>query len=58
MPGINFLFWNVNRQPLQERVGRIAKTHDVDVLCLAECPLQADVFVSAWKWRVPDISTR
>lgn len=47
MPGINFLFWNVNRKPLEARLGRLAKAHDVDVICLAECPLSNDCISAA-----------
>jgi hypothetical protein len=34
---IKFLFWNLNRKPLQQSVVRLAFRHDVDVLTLAEC---------------------
>jgi len=37
MPGINFLFWNVNRKPLEERIRRIVQSHAIDVVILAEC---------------------
>lgn len=43
MPGIRFLFWNVNRQPLDERVGRIVTSRQVDVVLLAEAGTAADV---------------
>jgi endonuclease/exonuclease/phosphatase family metal-dependent hydrolase len=36
MPGITFLFWNVNRRPLDERVGRIVATESADVVLIAE----------------------
>lgn len=36
MPGINFLFWNVNRRPLETRVARLAAARGVDVVMLAE----------------------
>lgn len=39
MAGISFLFWNVNRQPLRERVARLAVAHSVDVVILAECAM-------------------
>lgn len=43
MPGISFLFWNVARRPLEERVARIAAAHAVDVVILAECKTAAVV---------------
>ena len=43
MPGIRFLFWNVNRQPLDERVGRIVTSRQVDVVLLAETGTAADI---------------
>jgi hypothetical protein len=33
----NFLFWNVNGNSLEERVARIVRSRDVDVVALAEC---------------------
>jgi endonuclease/exonuclease/phosphatase (EEP) superfamily protein YafD len=32
-----FLFWNLNKQPRENVVARIAQHHDVDVVILAEC---------------------
>ena len=49
MPGISFLFWNLNRKPLETRLGRMSMSHSVDVVCLAECPLPADQVVAALK---------
>jgi Endonuclease/Exonuclease/phosphatase family len=41
---ISFLFWNLNKLPLQRRVARMASTYEVDVLMLAECAVDpADV---------------
>ena len=37
---ITFLFWNVNRQPLQEQIASLAETHSVDVIMLAECVIE------------------
>jgi hypothetical protein len=34
---VSFLFWNLFRRPLQDRVARLVSTHDIDVLMLAEC---------------------
>jgi hypothetical protein len=39
MPLTTFLFWNLNRQPLQHLVSALASDHDVDVLILAECQI-------------------
>ena len=33
---VSFLFWNLYRQPLLERVVRLARRHEVDILMLAE----------------------
>jgi hypothetical protein len=37
MPGISFLFWNIGRRPLRDRVARLVATHSPDVVILAEC---------------------
>lgn len=34
---LSFLSWNLNKKPLEDRVARIVKAHDVDVIMLAEC---------------------
>ena len=33
---ITFLFWNINKKPLQSRIARIVATHNVDVVILTE----------------------
>lgn len=38
-----FLFWNLGRNRLEERLGRIVTAHSVDVVALAECPNPDDV---------------
>ena len=43
MSGISFLFWNVNRQQLRERVARLVVVHSADVVILAECAMQSAV---------------
>jgi hypothetical protein len=43
MPGITVLFWNINRQPLAGRVGRLQQTHSADVVILAECVTDSSV---------------
>jgi len=35
-----FLFWNINRQPLQEQIANLVETHSVDVVMLAECAIE------------------
>jgi len=37
---ISFLFWNLNRQPLELAVSRLAQLHDIDVVILAECKIE------------------
>jgi endonuclease/exonuclease/phosphatase family metal-dependent hydrolase len=39
---VSFLFWNLNGKPLEERIARLARANDVDVLMLAECNSEAD----------------
>lgn len=34
---VSFLFWNIQKKPLRQSVGRIAKKRNVDVVMLAEC---------------------
>ena len=34
---LTFLFWNLNKKPLQELVAELVVLHEVDVLILAEC---------------------
>ena len=43
MPGISFLFWNVNQSPLRDRIARLVVAHSVDVVILAECTMQSSV---------------
>lgn len=47
MPGITFLFWNVNRKPLEARAARMANAHAVDVVVLAECVTSPGVVARA-----------
>lgn len=35
-----FLFWNICRRPILELIVRLAHSHDVDVLMLAECDIE------------------
>jgi hypothetical protein len=41
MPTTRFLFWNINRKPLADLVGRIAHARAADVVILAECDIDA-----------------
>ncbi|HYT94005.1 MAG TPA: endonuclease/exonuclease/phosphatase family protein [Gemmataceae bacterium] len=34
---LSFLFWNLNKKPLQARIARLVVKHGVDILMLAEC---------------------
>lgn len=36
---ITFLFWNLNQQPLESHIARLASRHRVDVIILAECAI-------------------
>lgn len=47
MPSLAFLFWNLNRKPLEHRVARIVQAHSVDVVILAECETDPAQVVSA-----------
>jgi hypothetical protein len=44
---ITFLFWNINKQPLQDRIARIVVSYAVDVLVLAECATDSTVMLGA-----------
>jgi len=44
---LSFLFWNLNKKPLQQRVARLAITQAVDVLLLAECEVPAVEMLAA-----------
>ena len=34
---VSFLFWNMGNRPLQERLAKMVRAHDVDIVMLAEC---------------------
>lgn len=34
---VSFLFWNIGKRPLQERLANMVRAHDVDIVMLAEC---------------------
>ena len=44
---VSFLFWNVYGRSLETRIARIAATHSVDVLMLAECPTSPATLLAA-----------
>jgi hypothetical protein len=44
---IRFLFWNINKKPLQENIARLTRQHGVDVLMLAECDIPAAELLQA-----------
>lgn len=37
---INFLFWNLRRNPIHEIISRLAHQHQIDVIILAECKIE------------------
>jgi len=43
---MNFLFWNINGNDLQESIHRIVNLHTVDVLVLAECSIDPSELLS------------
>ena len=46
---VSFLFWNLMKQPLQNRLARIVAAHEVDVVILAECVVPPDDIAAALK---------
>jgi exonuclease III len=44
---VRFLFWNLNRRPLQRTLANLVRTHDIDVLMLAECEVSTLEMLSA-----------
>jgi len=41
-----FLFWNINRRPIQSIIRKLALKHQVDVIMLAECEIQPGTMLS------------
>lgn len=44
---ITFLFWNLNKKPLQSLIAKLVEEHDVDVLIFAECSIRPDVLLQS-----------
>ncbi len=44
---LNFLFWNICRKPLIERIEKLSTTFDVDVLMLCECYISSAEILKA-----------
>ncbi|MGB0386765.1 MAG: hypothetical protein ACPGWR_18285 [Ardenticatenaceae bacterium] len=42
-----FLFWNLNRKPLQSLIATLAVQHEVDVLIFAECSIEPNVLLQS-----------
>jgi len=44
---IAFMFWNIGKKSILDRVARIANRHKADILVLAECEAEPDAVVAA-----------
>jgi hypothetical protein len=44
---ITFLFWNINKKPIQSIISNLALRHEVDVIMLAECTIPRGTLLSA-----------
>lgn len=44
---MNFLYWNLNKKPVEDLVVELAHEHDVDIIILSECEL-----------RIPDLQVK
>lgn len=42
---VTILFWNLYRKPIHERVARIVKHFDVDLVILAECSIASEILL-------------
>ncbi len=49
---VSFLFWNLMKRPLQDRLASIVATHAIDVVMLAECAVAPDDIITTLKQRV------
>ncbi len=44
---ISFLFWNINRNSIQQSIVRLARRYEIDVLMLAECQIEPGILLRA-----------
>jgi hypothetical protein len=44
---INFLFWNINRKPLQSSIARLAAQHNVNLIILAESEIVPETMLDS-----------
>ena len=44
---VTFLFWNLNRKPIESLIANLALRHEVDVLMLAECSISPGVLLTS-----------
>jgi len=44
---ITFLFWNLNKKPLAQKIAKITKRKRVDLIILAECSIPSDEMLSS-----------
>lgn len=44
---INFMFWNINRKPLQSSIARLTAQHSVNLVILAESEISPEVMLDA-----------
>lgn len=42
-----FLFWNLNKKPLQNTIAKLAQQHQVDVLMFAECDIEPTILLNS-----------
>jgi endonuclease/exonuclease/phosphatase family metal-dependent hydrolase len=55
-----FLFWNINRKPIEKIIANLAARHEVDVLMLAECAIPSGNLLEAlnqdneFKYHLPE----
>jgi len=44
---LTFLFWNLNKKPLKERIRRLTEFHAIDILMLSECTVPVGEMLEA-----------
>jgi len=49
-----FLFWNLNKKPIQHLISAIAHANDVDMLVLAECEISVGALLAELNSKTPD----